>query len=254
MEFALHSGSPTHFNAWELPGFGTVAWLRNKFSLHKKSMLCRSPVFFRIGPELQSLLIDVASLADHINRGSDQAMSAEMFHNTLILLGYRLIELNSSKNDRLGDRTERVLHIGLLAFISTFLVEINGVLPKFPALYDSARSLIGGKCDGDNIDRDVLVWALVLARTTIFEEADDFWLIPTAMRAIQALNLQTWDDLEYAVSRLPWIHCIHDPRGQVFWRNASTNFETLMPFPMFKSRPVEDTVQGDSDKEQEKSN
>lgn len=208
--------------------------LRASLSQDHRHKVCRSAAFRQLSPELQDIFLDVVSLAHQLSRSPDggEKMSLKTFHDLLILLGYRLVQVSPLGAQRPARHLDNIVHVGLLAFMVAFLVDINGKLPEFNLLSELARSAAQADYTGDRACLEPLLWVLLVGRTTIFEEFDDAWLIPTMRKTTEALGIRTWDDLIQSVSIFPWVQGLHNHPGHVLWRNVSPNSEDWATFPI----------------------
>ena len=145
------------------------------------------------------------------------------FHDILILMGYRLIHISPLLGPRLASRIENALHLGLTAFMTTFLLGLGLTVPEFPLLSKLARSAAQGNFDEDKENQEVLLWVFFIGRASIFREADDVWLIPRVTGTMLALGLHTWEDLSRTLSKFPWVSALHNKPGQTLWHRSRSH-------------------------------
>ncbi|KAL4820251.1 hypothetical protein BDW67DRAFT_181326 [Aspergillus spinulosporus] len=179
---------------------------------------------------LWSTFSNMRRLADLLNdagAGHRRKLGAEEFHNTILLLGYSLLHispLNASTGpgacSMLGiSPLEEVVHLGLVAFLVTFLRGLNQRIAENPLLSHRLRlaiekllsSIEGG--EESKIIKRVLIWALFVGAVVVFKPSDDEWLIPTTGIAMNSLGLSSWKDVKEALAGFPWVDVIHDRKG-----------------------------------------
>ncbi|KAL4754724.1 hypothetical protein BDW72DRAFT_117553 [Aspergillus terricola var. indicus] len=181
---------------------------------------------------LWSTFSNMRRLADLLNdagAGYRRRLGAEQFHNTIMLLGYSLLHispLNVSTGpgacSMLGiSPLEDIVHLGLIAFLVTFLRGLNQRIAENPLLSHRLRlaiekllSSVEGGEEGKIIKR-VLIWALFVGAVAVFKPSDDEWLIPTTNTAMNALGLSSWKDVKEALAGFPWVDAVHDRTGTV---------------------------------------
>ncbi|KAL5001254.1 hypothetical protein BDV10DRAFT_13563 [Aspergillus recurvatus] len=235
LEYALQLGSRTLF------GSEGIEFLRLCKGLciddGKRGELVANPevdLFLREGlrASLWTAFSDTRSLAGLLNdagAGYRQKLSAEEFHNTIMLLGYCLLHISpldvSSEPDacfKLGmSPHEEAIHLGLIAFLVTFLRGLDHRIADKPLLSHRLRlaiekllsSVEGGEVS--KIIKRVLIWTLFVGAVVVFKPSDDEWLIPTTNTAMNTLGLSSWKDVKQALAGFPWVDAVHDRTGIV---------------------------------------
>ncbi|KAL4777377.1 hypothetical protein BDW60DRAFT_202274 [Aspergillus nidulans var. acristatus] len=235
LEYALQLGLGTLF------GSEGIEFLREcrGISLNdgKQEELVANPevdTFLQNGLRLSlwSTFSNMRRLADLLNdagAGYRGKLGAEEFHNTILLLGYSLLHISPLDVSTgpgacsvLGiSPLEEVVHLGLVAFLVTFLRGLNQRIAENPLLshrlrlaIDKLLSSVEGGQESKIIKR-VLVWALFVGAVVVFKPSDDGWLIPTTSTAMNALGLSSLKDVREALAGFPWVAAIHDRTGTV---------------------------------------
>ncbi|KAL6237333.1 hypothetical protein BDW75DRAFT_204416 [Aspergillus navahoensis] len=181
---------------------------------------------------LWTVFSNMRSLADLLNdacAGYRQKLGAEEFHNTIMLLGFRLLHISpldvSHEPDacfKLGmGPLEEAVHLGLIAFLVTFLRGLDHRVADKPLLSYRLRLVIEKllssteRGEGSMIIKRVLIWMLFVGAVVTFKPSDDEWLIPTTNTAVNTLGLSSWKDVKEALAGFPWVDSVHDRSGIV---------------------------------------
>ncbi|KAI1383976.1 uncharacterized protein F4822DRAFT_57322 [Hypoxylon trugodes] len=223
LELSLYLGPSTRFKADEVPGATAIDWLRKGFGEPQIRHLLKSYPLTQLNPQLQDVFIDIMSLAWFLNGnvGDGTRLDGYTYHNILILIGYRLIHLRSLDGPPLADRLENAIHIGLLMFMTTFLLSLSHKLPNVPLLRELVRALVQEEFDEDAGSEDVLLWVLFIGKISIFKGREDAWLVQRASRIMSTLDLRNWDDVCQVISKFPFVCSLHGSSGQSFWNQLN---------------------------------
>ena len=232
LEYALHQGSATRFSIREIEAsstamFGLPNVLRREDGDEKLPVLY-SWLLRQLGVDLQNLLIEITDLAWLVNDASAKdrpKFSAFPFHDKLLLLGYRLIHTSPLGGPRPISHVEDMVHLGLTAFIITFLRGFDRQIPNIPILSDLARAAAQENFENEQENQEVLLWTLFIGAASIFRQSDDAWLIPKTARAIHALDLYTWEDVVRTLLKFPWVNAVHDKAGQALWLRSTSYYQ-----------------------------
>ncbi|KAL4968554.1 uncharacterized protein BDV14DRAFT_196856 [Aspergillus stella-maris] len=225
LEYALQLGGTT------LLGLEGIEFLRSSQRLitdYKRSIPeLETYLQRRLGYDLCKVFADTKGLAGLLNNadaGYSQKLGSIEFYNTILLLGHCLLQINPLCSSFNHDEhvtpsmsaLEDVIHLGLLAFLVTFLPGLNHRIADQPILAQSLRhaterqlkSMKAGV--GDMPKKSVLLWALLIGAVAVFKPSDDDWLIKTTASTIKALELSTLDDIKQAIIGFPWVYALHD--------------------------------------------
>ncbi|KAK9422873.1 hypothetical protein SUNI508_04540 [Seiridium unicorne] len=179
LEFALNLGTRTRFQSSDIPSDHIFQLLNSSSWLHLQ--LCDTALFNRLSEELQNILLIILKLAALINDSvkSPAKINGDTFHDTVILMGYQLIQANPLSAPPLPDDISNLLHLGLYAFVATFLAGLNKKFPSLPNLSDKIKSTVL-RSDVVSIPwHETLLWTLFMGRTTIVSQIDDTWMFFT---------------------------------------------------------------------------
>ena len=173
--------------------------------------------FKKFNPDLQDITIDMIGVARILNDISSrlrQKVNYYIFHDTSILLGYRLIYISPLGGLHASSRLENIVHLGLAAFLMTFLRRLDHKISDMPLLSELARSAVQEESEYDKETQEILLWVLFIGKTSIFKPWDDTWLVPLITRTMRALGLCTWEDVHQILAKWPWVNTVHDKIGR----------------------------------------
>ena len=194
LEYALHQGSATRFSTGDIVAssaamFGLPNSLRREDE-HRRLPVLNYRFLRRLSADLQNLLLEITDLAWLVNDASAKdrpKLNGFPFHENLLLLGYRLVHISPLGAPRPLSHVENMVHLGLTAFIITFLRGFDRRIPDIPILSELARSATQENFDNEQENQEVLLWTLFIGALLIFRQPDDAWLIPKTTRA-----MHTW--------------------------------------------------------------
>lgn len=175
--------------------------------------------------DMQDLWLDSTALARLVNdaaAGRCRKISHWRLHDTLILLGYRVVHgsvLNMP--GILGASLTATMQFGLMAFILTFLRGFDGRVTKSRVLQHFARYSIEGCFDYARQSQMVLLWVIFIASASVLTEADDPWLLPVLSQVSQSLNISSWDDVSGVLCNFPWTNLLHGKTAMSLWDRYS---------------------------------
>lgn len=183
---------------------------------------CKVEAFKILQPDLQNLLLEFQSLSWLLNGNADTTarLPGSTFHDVLLQLGYRLVEICPLNGPRPASPIENALHIGLVAYIMHFLRGVDRRIPNLPVLAKLARSSAQEYFARSKNEEEVTFWLLFIGAGSVFENSDDAWLLPRLLMVAEPLGLLTWDDARSVLSKFPWVNVLHDRTGQELWHKS----------------------------------
>ncbi|KAL4974810.1 hypothetical protein BDW66DRAFT_167549 [Aspergillus desertorum] len=235
LEYALQLGSRTLFGSEGIEFLRLCKGVRLTDGKHVE--LVTNPevdLFLQKGlrASLWTIFSNMRSLAYLLNNagvGYRQKLGAEEFHNTIMFLGHCLLHMSPLYANSEPDACfkldmnplEEVVHLGLTAFLVTFLRGLDHRIADKPllshrlrlAIKKSMSSVEGG--EGSIIRGRVMIWTLFVGAVVVFNLSDNEWLIPTTNAAMIALGLSSWKDVKKALADFPWVDAVHDRTGMV---------------------------------------
>ncbi|QIX00008.1 hypothetical protein AMS68_005525 [Peltaster fructicola] len=152
----------------------------------------------------------LAKLIDsHASAGSH--IDGRTVHALAILLGYRLVAVQSFSKLPSHDNAKDTILVGLFAFLAAFLPDLTRRRQPMPYLVTAARLVLRQQHEPSDDARLAHLWALLLCRTSLLGNEDDVWITPVISAAIDQAQITNCTQLRQMVTRLPWIHLLHDP-------------------------------------------
>lgn len=233
LDYALQLGIPTHYSVDDISYGMTMLWdcqdaLEQHRALSPPSLLPPSPCH-NLGTTLQILLTDSTSFARMINdavSGLRPTFSSYAMHCTLLLLGYRLVSICPLAGPRPHDRLVDAIHLGLAAFMMTFLRRLDRKIAEMPLLSSVSRTAVDNIYydeKGEQEIQEVLLWFLFLGAASVFRGVDhSSWLVLNARQTMKALDLSSWGDVQEVLVKFPWVHTLHDKAGRELWSRCSS--------------------------------
>lgn len=183
-----------------------------------------SRLYEELSAELLNLLIDVTELASQLNDASAKLrpkLNSYSFHDTLLLLGYRLVHISPLGGPRPANRLQNVIHLALGGFIVTFLRGLDHKIPYARLLSELTTSAAQNQFDNNQESQEILLWLLFVGGISVFGESDYAWLIPKINQTTRILGLFTWKDVTRKLAKFPWVNDVHDKSGQALWYRSS---------------------------------
>jgi hypothetical protein len=174
LEYALHLGSPTRFSIEDiLPNSSAIFGLPGSLGQGGKTFPDVSTLQLskQLSADLQTLLMDFTGLAWLLNDASARhrpKLKSYTYHDTLLLLGYRLIQISPLGGPRPINRLENAVHLGLTMFLMTFLRGLDRKIEEIPILSELSRSASQEEHLGNELEnQEVLLHNNSMAQFTI---------------------------------------------------------------------------------------
>ncbi|KAI0468179.1 hypothetical protein F4859DRAFT_216954 [Xylaria cf. heliscus] len=224
-DFALQFGSPTRFDAGCVPGKATLDWLYEKYRGRRADCLGVPAFVANINENLRGVFEDVSVLAWLVNDNAVHGVRVDDFdfHNLLLLVGYRLLKVRPLNSPiEAVDKLEVLFHLGLAALMSMFFATL-GVKPlDVLFLRSSIVSAISAGYYDDKEEQELLLWVLLVSKTSVFKDKDeDMLLIPKISQVAAQLGLSTWDQVLATLQKFPWVRVFSDDLARTLWNEIS---------------------------------
>lgn len=233
LDYSLHMGTPTRFTVDDVlkdtvavvgvPGhiYSQYDW----YSDQTPKVLAEG----HLSTDLRDLFINNIHLAHMLNDGDAKRgpkLNTYAFHETTILIGYRLVSFSTLGGSRPTDSLENIVHLGLMAFIVSFLRGLDRRITDVPLLSELSRHAAQKAYDGEREDLEVLLWTLFIGTPSVYAPQDEEWLVPKTVDTMRALSLRSWDDVLGILTKFPWVHVVHDQGGRALWHKAAARANT----------------------------
>lgn len=227
LEYSLYLGSATRFGNGDIELSSTaIVGLPNikREYFQRSASLPNAQLFGTVSADLQNHVIDITSLAWLVNdaaAGRRPKLNPKAFHDTLLLLGYHIVNFSPLGGPRPTNYLENAIHLGLTMFITTFLQGLDYKMADGPLLYKLAFSAAQERYIDNKEEKELLLWILFIGAASVFKEPDNTWLIPKTRLILDFLCLDTWDDVYRTLVKFPWVHVTHDKAGQALWHKST---------------------------------
>ncbi|OJI99598.1 hypothetical protein ASPVEDRAFT_39002 [Aspergillus versicolor CBS 583.65] len=227
LEYALQLGSPTLFSLEEVE-------MACKPVAHFPSLRLPSdpsnypqtlePYTLKALPAKdRDLFIDVLLLASLLNKaiaGVAPKLHAVELDQDMILLGYRLLRLKPLGLPPGTSRLQHRVHLGMAAFLMTFLHGWDGSVTQNDALVGLLLSEVQRPFNSDENDLETFLWLLFIGAASLSLWKHPKWISITK-DILQGLKVKRWEDVKELLARYPWVNAVHDPAGQELWHGSN---------------------------------
>ncbi|KAI0973203.1 hypothetical protein F4678DRAFT_20777 [Xylaria arbuscula] len=223
-DFALHLGSSTRFSVKCIPGKAALDWLRAKYRATRSESPYAQTLAIPANEEIRTVFEDMCVLAWLVNDSAVHGVTVNDydFHNILLLIGYRLLNvqpLNTPIEAR--DTLELLLHLGLVALMTKFFFTMGLKPPDVHLLY---RYIVSAALEQQYASRDEqehLLWLLFTGKSTLLINVDDdIWLVPEISKVAAQLGLSTWDQVSRILQKFPWVRTFSNDTAQTLWNQV----------------------------------
>ncbi|KFY62870.1 hypothetical protein V496_04345 [Pseudogymnoascus sp. VKM F-4515 (FW-2607)] len=228
LEYALHQGTTTRFRAEDIvPNstslFGRFNGPEINYDIELTNVI-DPRLSEHLSANLQAVLRDMGSLARLMNDASARRcprIRPYIFLDTVILLGYRLIQVSPLAGPRPSNRLENAVHVGLAVYMMAFLRGLDMKVTHVPLISDLARSVVQNDVGSERVDREIVLWILFVGETSAFGDADHGWLISKIAETTRFLGIDTWEGVSRILATFPWVNDVHGKSAQALWYKST---------------------------------
>ncbi|KAH1597852.1 hypothetical protein KXV95_001375 [Aspergillus fumigatus] len=223
LEYALQLGTPTLFRLeeaeWAFMGMRQFSDVhaqpngKDYFPRSQQHILGSLPI------NLRDLFLDVLFLASSLNNamtGDSPKLGVFQLHQNIILLGYRLVKLKPLGLPLRSSSLENRVHLGLAAFLASFLQGWDGQISPNHLLSRSLLASVHQHLSAEQNEQELSLWALFRGAVLPSSWNDSTWVLKTRV-TLKALGIDSWGDIRDILGKYPWVNAIHDPPGQTLW-------------------------------------
>lgn len=224
VEVALYLGSPTRFDVDHLPGSDAISLIRKRFNTNQRHQVCAPRLLNQLRGDLHDILVVIMSVAWILNGGEEctERLDGYTFHNILLVSGYRLVRISPLGGPRLLSVLENAIHLGLVAFIITFMHGIDRKIPYVP-LHSMLLYSIAQVHFDDKECQEALLWTLFMGKVSTNGEQDEMaWMVPKVREISLLLKLHSWEDVSRRLANFPWVSALHEKSAKALWYNSET--------------------------------
>jgi hypothetical protein len=182
-------------------------------------------VFPQANPSgIESIILDINTIASYLNQTSRlNKLTPQVYQDLLLDLCYRLLESSPLDGPRPVDPLENAVHIGLTAFVSTFIIFFGRRRRIcFSALSACLSQAIQNQSwTFEDSNQEFLLWLSVISGITIFNQEDRLWLLPMIRHTALMLGIQSWEALQSLLLEYPWVRILHSDASKELWNEAN---------------------------------
>ncbi|RHZ64512.1 hypothetical protein CDV55_106705 [Aspergillus turcosus] len=227
LDYSLHLGSSTVFSLGDAIKENKII---NELYGDLKRQNCvgssqsyRAPLLRNLRGDIQDIFIEVTSLAsmlDDATKGVGPRLNSCVFHSDLLVLGYRLVNIYTLGGCRPKCPIENAIHLGLTAFLVTFLPGLDRRIAHNALLSNLLLNAAQGFPDGGQDIQELLLWMLYIgAASSSHLGAHPTW-ISKSKETIDTLKLMTWEQVQDMLAKYPWVNAVHDTAAKALWRQS----------------------------------
>ena len=143
-------------------------------------------------------------------------MSPVVYHTVMTHCARQLLDLSPIGVSKFTDSVAQLLHLSLLAFMTSMLMFIGyGHYQRHELLLQRAMAavddvMMDGASIDEKIDLKVLNWALHVLLLSVAEESMHPWLAPKLTYTRARLRLTSLDGVLHSLHQFPWVSVLHD--------------------------------------------
>ncbi|PYH78603.1 hypothetical protein BO82DRAFT_405046 [Aspergillus uvarum CBS 121591] len=164
--------------------------------------------------------MDLALIYNSIGAGQQPKLTYYAHFDLVLPFGYRLLQFNPLQGPRPVSHLDDVIHLGLILFLCTFIRRLDREIADNNLLATLLGS-VAEKVEADRGTQEALLWALLVARASIFQRNIPEWLTLRVATLIQSLGLDDWEDTLYLLRQYPWVNALHDEPARGLWQRVA---------------------------------
>ncbi|KAI1179158.1 hypothetical protein F4777DRAFT_499409 [Nemania sp. FL0916] len=222
VELALHCRSTPRFSSLDIPRHLLLIDTEHhsERGRHKEAELIASTLYQSSCAKLRNVVYDVLCLSKILSQASlTKKLDAAAYQNTLLYIGYRLLETEILPSDLEPNTSlNALIRLAMIGFQNTFCFGIGRKLVVFPPLVEDFRS-VAQVVSAESVSHKMIVlWALLMGKvSSLTEGIDDHWLVPKVKTLAGELQFRTWSEVSDALRPFPWVKVTHEAQGEAFW-------------------------------------
>lgn len=147
------------------------------------------------------------------------------FQEVITTLCYRLLDIDSVSGDKLVSPTAKAVHRGLVAFMSTFLLQIGRARHlRYRLLARGLKAALDNTKFRTSVDPASQLWLLVVTGISVLNQDEiKTWLAPRLSQVMDQFGTTDWQFASRLLSKYPWIKTIHDQPAAQLWNTCFPN-------------------------------
>ncbi|KAF7114659.1 hypothetical protein CNMCM5793_009610 [Aspergillus hiratsukae] len=230
LDYSLHLGSSTVFSLEDATKENKmINELYGDLKRQNRSDSSQSyrPALLRnLRGDIQDIFIEVTSLASILNdatNGVGPRLNSCAFHSDLLVLGYRLVNMYTLGGYRPQCPIENAIHLGLTAFLVTFLPGLDRRIAHNALLSNLLLNAAQDLPDGAQDTQEMLLWMLYIGAASSSQLGAHPTWISKSKETIDTLKLMTWKQVQDILAKYPWVNAVHDTAGKALWHPSHKN-------------------------------
>lgn len=227
LEYSLQLGSSTLFTVEDALMICKTAMrfpsLYPRQDSERLPLILDQQPFKTLSANFRDLLVDILFLTSLLNNaiaGVVPKLIVTEFHRDTLLLGYRLLKLKPLSLSLGICCSHTRVHLGMTAFLVTFLQGWDGSIPHNALLSELLLSEVQQHFDGGQESQEMLLWLLFIGAASCCLWKHPTW-VSTAEHTVQGLGIKNWEGVKKILAKFPWVNAVHDAAGQVLWHRTS---------------------------------
>lgn len=216
VEFALQDGGPTRFRSDDIPP--SVVFRKFMANNSLEPVDKRLDQGCGINTDLRNLMCEVASLAHTLNEMDQESKIDPLdYSESVFSLLHRLIQLAPLESHRIWDPMNNLLHLTLLASMTTLLPEYGLNVFKYTLLSNKLKRALLDFEATTTRDRKFMIWAIFVGGISVLRTGDNLWLLRLLADHCEHQEPGTWPHVYRVLCEWSWIHALHDAPGRTIW-------------------------------------
>ncbi|CAH0001122.1 unnamed protein product [Clonostachys byssicola] len=154
---------------------------------------------------------------------ASRKLGADAFHDIVISLCYRLLGIGAiSGASKLSNPVARAAHLGLIAFMTTFLPHLShGRDQMYHVLSRKYKAALSNAAFRKSIDPATHLWLLMVAGLSVLEDGEfSEWLAPRISEVLDQFGMDEWSFARRLMGKYPWVNSVHDTPGAAVWQKC----------------------------------
>ncbi|KAH9907280.1 hypothetical protein F4778DRAFT_721253 [Xylariomycetidae sp. FL2044] len=123
-----------------------------------------------------------------------------------------------------GGSYDELAHLGMLAFMTTLLVDYGGDYSPSTALSRRLEKAIWEfheTCSQVEAgEKKLLLWVLFIGGIWVLNFQDRRWILTLISETCDRLSVHDWTTVRHQLCQFPWVFSLHDEPGQRLWMDA----------------------------------
>lgn len=119
--------------------------------------------------------------------------------------------------------TDKLWHLGLMAFLATLLMEFNRQSSDYEHLSEGLRDAIHSFSDTGPQSKQLLMWCIFIGGVSVLDVGGQERLKALLTETCDDCQIHNWTDVRAALCSFPWIGILHDAPGEMVWGMVQSN-------------------------------